>query len=338
MSDDVEQRDENETDLISDAEVLAEVKRWGLGEAEWCLLMLVDKYGPLRAAHLDLLVGEACGERIRRLIEAEFLIRLEIGRGWGQALLLADYGRVWLPLYKRRKRIPNDLVSRYTRFGNWLHHDTKVADFMVSLLAETELLAGQVDWFTPRRHPDREGYRVVRWDACGRFSLFGRSFGFVLEADCSSEENPKFAEKVYRYQEYLDDFDWQGVVAYGEVLPILVVTTGGETRLQNMKRAVNEVLVEVEGSAVQQWWFTTYDRLAADPLRNPLYAPVWEQGWSVAAPVLYYKDNLQATSSYLHKLASNYDELLAGEREAATKKLQRLRSALPLLVERLIKQ
>ncbi len=338
MSNEVEQLDNDEADVISNDEVLAEVKRWGLGEAEWRLLMLVDKYGPLRAAHLDLLLGEACGEQVQRLVEADFLIRLEIGKGRGESLLLADYGRVWLPLYKGRKRIPNDLVGRYTRFGNWLHHDTKVADFMVSFLAETELLAGQVDWFTPRRHPDREGYRVVRWDACSRFSLFGRSFGFVLEADCSSEENPKFAEKVYRYQEYLDDFDWQGVVAYGEVLPILVVTTGGETRLQNMKRAVNKVLAEVEGSEVQQWWFTTYDRLAADPLRNPLYAPVWEQGWSVAAPVLQYNDDLHAVSNYLHKLATDYDNLLGLERQAATRKLQRLRSTLSLLVERLVKQ
>ncbi len=151
----------------------------------------------------------------------------------------------------------------------------------------------------------------------------------MLEMDCGSEENPKFGEKVDKYRRYMAQSTWQQALGCGEVLPILTVTTGGETRLANMRAAVRGWL-EYTGAADQLWWFTNTSRLAAHQsatgISNPLAALVWDQadGHILCQPVLPDQAMLALALDAAQQAIHDYDRASGAEQQAMLAKMERL--------------
>jgi len=128
-------------------------------------------------------------------------------------------------------------------------------------------------------HPDRVEYRLASGQKARRLV---RPDGFfvirkgkqqsrlLLEIDCATEDNPRFArEKVRPGVAYLRSAAYKQRFGY-QSGRWLVVTTG-ERRLRNMKRQT-ELAV---GKDAQVFWFTTADKITP---QSVLTASIWLRG------------------------------------------------------------
>lgn len=322
--------------LLTERELQARMEAAGLDDEQLVRLTDFYNYGPLRPEHIE---EAKDGGWLRRVLNFGFLVELRIkgDKGGGKALVLGHAGRSYVCRLLGLRGV-SDQVEQYTKPFSWLHHDIRVADFMVPFMREGERLgAEEVEWLTPQNNPDPEGFKIVRWDAAGYVALFDNGFGFVLESDCNTEENPKFAEKVTRYQTYLDNHNWREALTGDDEdnLTILAVTTGSDGRMQRMRQEVIKVLAKTTNSNLQRWMFTTYDRLAKDTIRNPLYAPVWYGcGLSeVGVPVLDVADDLTEAQDMADQLLAVYDRQIGDERASTHRELLRLHEAVAILSE-----
>lgn len=187
----------------------------------------------------------------------------------------------------------------YRREPRWAQvaHDLAVNDFRLDIM---EACAQNSDFALERwipegefwAHPDRVEYkqadgkkarRLIRPD--GFFVIrHGKYYSrLLLEIDCSTEDNPRFArEKIrpgvayLRSREYKQRFGFQS----GRWL---VVTTS-ERRMRNLKQQA-EIAV---GKDAQVFLFTTADKVTR---QSVLTAPIWLRGGDSDLSVLFPNSN-----------------------------------------------
>jgi len=174
----------------------------------------------------------------------------------------------------------------YRRAPRWaqIAHDLGVNDFRLDVMeacqADPDITLEQ--WIPEGEfwaHPDRVEYKLANGQKARRLV---RPDGFfvirkgkhhsrlLLEIDCATEDNPRFArEKVRPGVAYLRSEAYKQRFGY-QSGRWLVVTTS-ERRLRNMKRQT-EIAV---GRDAQVFWFTTADKITP---QSVLTAPIWLRG------------------------------------------------------------
>src|SRR5690606_19381324 len=174
----------------------------------------------------------------------------------------------------------------YRREPRWaqIAHDLAVNDFRLDVMdACVEREDCALEQWIPEgefwAHPDRVEYkqangtkarRLVRPDGFFVIRKGRHHSRLLLEIDCATEDNPRFArEKVRPGVAYLRSEAYRQRFGY-QSGRWLVVTTG-ERRLRNMKRQT-ELAV---GKDAQVFWFTTAGKITP---QSVLTAPIWLRG------------------------------------------------------------
>ncbi len=309
------------------------------------VIKAVHAYGPIRADQLlDVIHSVGIGNTIdhsfiQRMSEQGFLAELELQKGWGSAYVLGNTGRCYMLWRMGRRSLPIDRVAMYSPRYSRLDHDVLIADVIVPLMLDIRSLGGKVEWYSAERSPDRGNHYGARWDAYVKGELQGLSFSFVFEADRGTEQESEIKAKVRKYDDYLSRGTWQNALDCSDSLPILVVTTGNEPRLQNMRGAIASGLAEIEYAREQNWVITTVERLdmaAAEGIANPLIAPVWDSPYNEATwlPVLPCTAPMERAIQSAQAALTRYATVSVEQRAEATRELRQLRRIVAGLQDR----
>ncbi len=175
---------------------------------------------------------------------------------------------------------------RYRREPRWAQvtHDLAVNDFRLDVIEACEQSTDfSLEQWIPEgefwAHPDRVEYRqangqkarrLVRPDGYFVIRQGNHTSRLLLELDCATEDNPRFArEKVRPGVAYLRSDAYKQ--RFGFQSGRWLVVTTGERRLRNLKQQTE--LAAGKDAAV--FWFTTASKVSA---QSVLTAPIWQRG------------------------------------------------------------
>lgn len=309
---------------------------WEVARAEQVLEML-GRYKVLRIEHLQQTIWGAAGlksstiatltaESIGTLTRLDFteVVRMR-GEGLGSgALVLGESGRRLIQVWQGRKKIGGDLAARLGSRGDKLRHDLLISDFMIAIRLDIEQLGGTVEWVDEAQSWRTSGYGhkqgQLQWDALGLSEIAGLRLDWLLELDHNRMELANMRQKVVAYCEhYKRQFTtgkWQTELGRAGYPEVLVVTSGGEERLDHLIQEMAARLHELKMDQKIAMSFTTTSRIeqarASGNAHNPLDAQVWAtMNWERSNAFGVREDNFPIV---------NYQQLL-GELEKKMRKL-----------------
>jgi hypothetical protein len=235
-------------------------------------------------------------DKLKRLYHNEYLERLFLPTAPGSGSTPAVYcldrrGRDYLATVRGIPK--SDIAWRRTmdtyRELPFLDHTLRVNDFRIVLDLACRQPGLTLEWIEERglkklhhqasqRGLTAPGHLVVPDGYC-RLRTAGRQYCFFLEMDNGSQEKIALRRKVRNHLMFAQG-PYQSLYSSNS-LTVLLVTSGGEARLEAMRQATREELDGFSDYNMEGFFlFTTLDSLTPDNLLNgAVWRPVNGDGW-----------------------------------------------------------
>jgi|GEM_PF-1802147 len=337
------------------------------------LLELVGKYRVLRTEHVREWVWvhkeagrvsaassySLCSEAVGAAVRHGFLqtIRMKGEGRMGSALVLGAAGMERERLRLGLKSAGPNYAAMLGSRGSKLRHDLLISDFMVQSLLDVERLGGQLDWLDHYRDWRMPGYGQkkgqLQWDALGYSEIAGLRLDFYLELDHNRMDLEDMRQKLAAYAEhYRQQFEtkrWQTATDRKDYPDLLVVTSGGEERLDHLVEQMAGRLKQHKMDGKLAIYCTTTKRIEraveSGRAHNPLAAPVWTSwNWPQGAsstglredhfPLMDYQGLLQGVTKRLERLLGEAEATNGEARAAVLERLGKVKRTAELVAAR----